>query len=121
MRPPTTKAQRKNWYRDSAGVIVTCREQETGRLNTIHAHGPSGEALEDICTQLDNDDGDWRIICVSTPRTIMADLTKRRDDGIRRVDRSRSPEVIALSLIGRMDLLEDRQHRTTLEPRRKTA
>jgi hypothetical protein len=101
------KATRKE--RDEWGVIVTAREQESGELWSLHEPGLRMEALRAVAERLDHRDGDWRVICYSTPASILGDMTAKRQvqhAGTRQVAHLDCMEAQALGKIGRIDLLD---------------
>jgi hypothetical protein len=108
---PITRAQQQSWARDSAGVIVTVREQDTKELRTFHRPGLMADAITDACAQIDRLPGRWLISTISTPRTIAADLAVRNSSDQRA--KPLRPERILLGQIGRLDLLEP--YKTTVE------
>lgn len=61
-----TKSQRQNRHRD------------TGEMKTIHRHGYAIEATQLVCDYVDKLGPDWRIVTLSTPRTIARDLRGSR-------------------------------------------
>lgn len=101
---------------DTAGVIVTAREQTTGDMLTLTRPGLATEALANLCRVLDRLEGVWKIVTVSTPRVILGDLQGAAGG------RQHTPEAVLLGTIGRQDMLEQR-HRVVSErghmPRRR--
>lgn len=101
------------------GVIVTMREQTTGELDTIHRPGLPKQALKAVCAVIDGAAGDWRIVSISTPASILDDLQGSRHSerwtqgGNNRLggvehepDVRLKTEWAPLNAIGRLDLLE---------------
>lgn len=88
--------------RQSAGVIVTAREQTTGLRDVFHRAGP--DALRAVCDVIDALDGDWRVLSICTPDTIYRDLqgTRAAEWGAE----TSMPEPTMLGRIGRLDLLD---------------
>ena len=95
--------------RDSAGCIVTLADLVSGQTHTMHVPGMRRDALRFVVRWCDLAPGDWRVLCYSTPSTILADLTGARASlgngphhasGI-----TVAPEVVVLGSIGRLDLL----------------
>lgn len=83
------------------GATVTARDEE-GHLLTVVGVGPVTKALGDICSHLDNlneEGGEWRIVSISTPATVYADLQGARDE------MTSSPEIRLLAMVHRSDLL----------------
>lgn len=114
-----TPSASKNRARDEAGVTVTCRNQTNGMLLTIHRPGLVWQSLRAVCRNLDKMDGEWLIVAISTPRTIVADLKGRADPERRHegdagdpgmadyeIDARAKIEKLMLAKIGRVDLLE---------------
>lgn len=92
--------------RDEFGVIVTVRLHPTGELRSLHEPGLRIEALRAIADKLDRAAGDWKIVCYSTPQTILGDMK-----GLRSVNDPKRPaigavESVALGKIDRLDLLD---------------
>jgi hypothetical protein len=88
--------------RIEAGYIVTALRQDTGESWTLHRAGRG--ALAAVCKVLDDAEGDWRVLTISTPETVYRDL-----QGTRYVewgDRILTPEVGMLGKIRRLDLLD---------------
>ena len=97
--PAQTKPRQPKPPPVGPGVTVTLREQTRGNLLVIHQPGTRHAALEAVCRTADRLDGEWRILTISTPRTILNDLRTRGQ-------KRRSPEKEMLGGIGRLDLLE---------------
>jgi hypothetical protein len=96
-----------NAERDMAGVIVTVREQTTGVMRTLHVAGKAGDALRTVCARVDAWDGDWRVVCYSTPQTVLGDLQGARARfGAGQGGHVDCPEATMLARIGRIDLLD---------------
>lgn len=99
------------------GCIVTAKNLGTGVERSFHREGPMREALAAICDILDGLDGDWRVVCISTPTSIYRDLQGSRNPAeyaeetmygreYRKNDFSpRHRENQELSRIGRRDLI----------------
>jgi len=85
---------------NASGVIVSVKEQTSGRIHTLHAPGRKRDALEEIMETIDRDPGDWRIVSYSNPNTIVGDLHNRSPR------RTFSPEYHALKQADRLDLLD---------------
>lgn len=114
--------------RQRDGAIVSLREQDTGRLDTVHVTGKTRDALEQLCDMIDQRDGDWKIVAISTPASIFRDLqgvrgqyqrasSKRRST----LDDPRTAEWSMLSQVGRLDLLQPLTNRELAPRRRKIA
>jgi hypothetical protein len=122
-RPPRTEAQKAtrkaydkrrraegigpNVVRDSQGVTATLREQDMRDVRTIVRAGYVRDALQEIVDWCDEHEGDWRVLCLSTPRTIREDLrgyrVRQRWDG---VAHTVCPEANMLGHVARKDLLD---------------
>lgn len=87
-----------NGLRDSLGATVTMQHRVTGRRKTLHEPGFVRDALRAIVDRFDP--AEWYAACISTPRTILADVRVRRTG--RGVPR---PEESLLSQIGRTEYL----------------
>lgn len=85
--------------RDEAGIIVTLRCQRDGHTITLHVPGKRLDALRYIAKAIDRSQGDWCVLCYSTPETVLGDLQGMRDN-------NEPPEVNALAAIERLDLLD---------------
>lgn len=95
------------------GVIVTAREQQTGRVKTMHQIGAPTGAIHEVVETLDSMEGDWKVVSISTPASIYRDLqggrSVRADDQYEHrphLSDPRTTEVSMLSRLGRLDLLE---------------
>lgn len=111
---------RKQSSRQNDGVIATLRNQDHGALMTVHRPGNTpAEALRDVANTVDKLAGEWRIVSISTPNTILDDLNT--DGSVREETApgaagnteladykpdSRYRERRLLIQIGRLDLLE---------------
>lgn len=99
-----------NEQRDSMGVIVTLREQNNDARVVLHKEGLKRAAMLEVAAWCDSQEGDWRVLCVSTPNTILRDVSGGR--GITEPGRAsaylHSPEGSLLGLIGRRDLLDSK-------------
>ena len=104
--------------RDTYGVIVTMREQATGRLETKHEVGTTLVALEQVLTSFAQREEDWCVVCISTPQTVYRDLQGTRTGDPDKVPR---PEQQLLGRIGRLKMLEPvAPTAATLKPRQWT-
>ena len=89
--------------RSEYGCIATC---EAGSLREVlHRPGTAPEALAAICDELDGWLGDWRILSVSTPLTVMRDLEGTRANIDQPSQHWNRPEASLLGRIGRLDRL----------------
>jgi hypothetical protein len=126
-----------------AGCIVTLAEQDTGEVRVIHRAGFSTQrgstnsqnrtrvfygildALRDLCAEVDEWPGEWKVRTISTPQTIYADLQVRQEgnDGASPTP----PEITLLTKIDRADLWEgnhrhpERARQRAIARKRKTA
>jgi hypothetical protein len=107
--------RREPWsglQRAQDGFIATLVDLDTGRTETIVRgglvhHRPKPEKilvgnydmLRELALELDERPGRWRIRTISSPATILNDLTVG-------VDRDQQPEWLLMGRIGRPDLLE---------------
>lgn len=90
------------------GCSVSVREQASGRTRSLHRVGPVGEALLELVGEIDALDGEWRVIAISNPITIMRDLYGR-ERALRGIGRTGpSYERSMLGRLGRRDLLDTR-------------
>jgi Homeodomain-like domain-containing protein len=106
MRPRHVRAPQENpnAARDELGIIVTLREQRSRELFSMHIPGKSAEALLYLAARLDRLPEDWRLLCYSTPRTILGDLQGRyARQGITYLN---DLEARMLTQVGRIDLLD---------------
>jgi hypothetical protein len=96
-----------NIRRDLQGVTATLREQTTRATATVLFSGLLKETMRAVAAECDCRDGDWRVLCLSTPNTIKEDLkgyrVRQRWGG---VSRTVFPEHQMLGRIGRIDLLD---------------
>lgn len=83
------------------GVTATLRNRVNGKEETVARSGASKAALMQIVREVDAADGDWKIVTLSTPRTIFRDLQGAHD-----TERVLSTENRLLTMVGRMDLAE---------------
>lgn len=94
--------------RDEAGVIVTIRNQGTDERLSLHEPGLRLDALRQVVARVDAMGGDWRVICYSTPLTILSDMQGQR--ALMRIDGQAHPhhpiEATVLSRVKRLDLLD---------------
>lgn len=105
------------------GVIVTVQNQETGRLHSLHESGGAIDAVGRACDRIDEMGDAWKIVSVSSPRSVFRDLQgtrakqeykgsgsgpkKRKDGGDREfVEDPRTYEIFILSRVRRLDLLK---------------
>lgn len=101
------------------GCIVTLREQTTRQMQCRHLPGAHKTSLADLGVELDASPEDWKVVCISTPRSVFRDLqgTRNRTQYERRDSQDaiswdpREHERNLLSKAGRVDLLEPLQHR----------
>lgn len=93
--------------RDEAGVIVTLIHLETQERFSMHVPGKRLEALRHVADTIDHTGEPWRVICYSTPDTILGDLGALRDGKPDDLGPPVPPEARALGKIGRMDLLHE--------------
>ena len=117
MTTPRTRSQDMNRYRDEAGVIATLRDLDTGEEGVIHEPGYVGEAVKAVCSFADALGPSWRVLTLSTPRTIARDLQGTRwrqsfdhgrtgrDAGAASTSPVTDVERNLLSRAGRLDLL----------------
>jgi hypothetical protein len=111
--------------RDEAGCIVTLHEQRTGERGSLHIPGKRLDAMRNLAAMIDNAKGDWRVLCYSTPRSILGDLQGLRVDVSERADGkdpygfTQFPEVNVLAAIGRLDLLDPSLDRAGDEERQR--
>lgn len=87
--------------RMSYGATITAVD-EAGHVLTLVGVGPVTKALGDVCDHLDRlneEGGHWRIVTVSTPATVYADLQGMRDE------MTSPPETRLLAMVHRLDLL----------------
>ncbi len=117
----------------SFGVIVTA-ESDDGRMRSFHHPGASMTALELCCDDIELLGPGWRIVSVSTPRSIFRDLqgtrrklapkgtgndlgSKTKRDGTPRSQHEdpRTMENNTLSKIGALHLLKPLPHRFVVE------
>lgn len=84
--------------RDAAGINVTLRRQRDGAYFSIHVPGKRIDAIRHVANVLDTEKDVWRVVCYSTPETIAGDLARNARD--------EAPEVQALKMIDRLDLLD---------------
>lgn len=84
------------------GITATLRRLEDGETFTVTAHGETvDESLRTLLEGLDA--SRWRVVALSTVRTIYADVKVREPrQGGRPVH---SPEALLLGRIGRLDLI----------------
>lgn len=100
-----------NLQRENLGVIGTMREQTTGARFSLHEIGTKRVAVNRIAEWCDKQAGDWRVLSLSTPATVLGDLTQSRvsiHDG--QEGNVQSPERQLLGFIGRTDLLDNSFH-----------
>ena len=99
---PAAQLNVNSYHRAVDGVTVTAREQATDERIVLHRTG--SDALRQVCDVLDEREGDWRVLTISTPTTIYRDLqgTRYRAWG----DSTQCPEPHMLGIIGRKDLLD---------------
>jgi len=97
--------------RGSYGAIVSvCRLDEPGE-GVLHRTGMTTmNALRAIVADLDEADGDWRIVCISTPVTVYRDMQAARPTG----QGSLPPETMYLAKLRRTDLLAPPSHEPPL-------
>lgn len=88
--------------RDNYGVTITAYELGTGRMVTISALGPVTDRARELCERIDELEGDWRVLTISTPSTIYGDLQGERGEYLA------TPERRLLGSIARLDLLMPR-------------
>lgn len=88
----------KNAARDRAGVIVTLKHRDTGETIPVTRQGNMRDALRN-CLEPFNP-AEWRVVTISTPRTIMADLAGRKPRDPSRSDYIEPPEPVMLSRVG---------------------
>lgn len=88
--------------RMEAGCIVTARNQVTDERWVLHKSGQ--DALAAVCRELDEAEGDWRILVISTPESVYRDLQGTRYTEW--ADRVLNPEVGQLGKLARLDLLD---------------
>lgn len=94
-----------NEKRDMQGVIATLRDLATGATFTLHVSGYVWDATAIVCDRCDELDPNWCVQSLSTPRSIMRDLS-----GDRGIDKNGKvtmvpPELLLLSQVHRRDLL----------------
>jgi hypothetical protein len=96
-----------NRDRDEAGVIVTLRRQDTRELYSLHVPGKRYEALQWIAAKIDASGQDWKVLCYSSPQTIVGDMHGKRltQDKYGRAILD-NPEARLLGAIKRLDLLD---------------
>jgi hypothetical protein len=86
--------------RERTGALATIRRERTGELRTAHFTAPSeSERTRAIAAWCDAAGSDWRVVAISTPQSVFADLV---NDGRRRAP---GGEATALGMIGRGDLV----------------
>jgi len=107
---PATRLGMSGTALEEYGVIVTAREQMTDERIVLHR--PGAGALKLICEGLDGLDGDWRVLTISTPRTIYRDLQGTRAREL--VDETQMPELRMLGQVGRLDMLDPIHHAPAL-------
>ncbi len=91
-----------NAARDRLGVIATLRERHTGEVVVRHAN-----TTREVAAWCDAADGDWRVVTLSTWRTIYADIaTSRVHPNPDKGTYTAFPEPEMLGVIGRLDLLD---------------
>jgi hypothetical protein len=103
--------------REGDGLTVFASDGQGHTRAIVRAGMPLGEALREVCLQLDEWPGEWRIDCISTPTTIYRDLQGRREKGKRpnrryygdnvTSERAEFPEYRMLGNVGRVDLFRD--------------
>lgn len=102
------------------GVNVTMREQTTGMLKSRTQRGIPSVALQTIIgAECDDAPGDWRIVSISTPRSIYQDLGRPPREtppdgsewGKHGQPDLRSTETRMLRNLGRLDVLEPPRRR----------
>lgn len=99
--PPTLSLELRPGERSDYGVTVTVREQTSREMDVLVGNGPVMSALMQVCDSIDGRPGCWRVVSVSSPATIFADLQGARDPDTTR------PETVMLAKVGRLDLIED--------------
>lgn len=82
------------------GVIITFERPGVCPL-TIHSIGTVKAAIRRTCDMVASMHPDWKVVCISTPATIYADLPGRKNH-------SRQPEAMLLGLAGRKEMLHPR-------------
>jgi hypothetical protein len=106
-----------NDKRDEQGVIATLVDTETGATVSLHRMGLARDAVRAVAAYCDTLGETWKVQCLSTPRTIMRDLT-----GVRAIKANgrvmeAMPEVNLLGQVGRRDLLSPRLFASSVDPR----
>lgn len=102
------RSKNYNERRDDAGCIVTFVDPATLTTITKHYGGFATAAVEAACNYCDGLGPTWRILSISTPRTILRDLQGAR--GVERRDghvRFAMPESHLLAKVYRLDLLDE--------------
>lgn len=96
---------------------ITTWENEDGKTLTLHRSGPMRETLGETVREVLALDPTFRLVCYSTPESILTDLAGNRRDAADWQSGNALPialpEVKALAMIGRRDLLHPRLNRGT--------
>lgn len=103
-------ASEQNLARERLGLIATLREQVTDERMVLHCEGSKREGMREVAAWCDTHDGDWRVLSVSTPASVLGDLRGRWSLALRKrygdFENVASPERQVCGQIGRLDLLD---------------